>query len=167
VAKGLSDRCDKLKSQKEQLVESLNEREDAISELNKKIGSLNGDIQKVTQKSSARIHALEESLEETKKEIGIAENRHRKEKEQYKKLVEQYKEDSKKDLDKYIDQQALRLDVSSSEIKNRLNESYTFDDVDAICESLRSYSSNMNKLPLFNVSRGSRVRITEQADPLV
>ena len=86
--------------------------------------------------------------------------------EQYKKLVEQYKSDAKKAINKYIDSQAIKLGVSSSEIKNRLNESYTFEDVDAVCESLFDYKSSMNKLP-FNLSKGNRVKITEQLDPIV
>ena len=50
-------------------------------------------------------------------------------------------------VDRYIKSQAVRLGVSVNEIKNRLNESYTFDDIDEVCESLQSYKLNMSKLP--------------------
>ena len=52
------------------------------------------------------------------------------------------------------------LGVSTNEIKNRLNESYTIDDIDKICEELQSYALNISKLP-FSVDRKVRVKVTE------
>ena len=67
-------------------------------------------------------------------------------------LIEKYKNIAKKAVDKYIDKQATILGVSSNEVKNRLPESYTFTDIDNVCESLREYKVNMNSLP-FNTSK--------------
>ena len=53
------------------------------------------------------------------------------------------------------------LGVSSSEIKNRLPQTYTLNDVDRICESLQSYSLNIGKLP-FNL-RNENLKIQVSA----
>ena len=51
------------------------------------------------------------------------------------------------DVDKYIKSQAVRLGVSTSDITSRLSESYTFTDIDKVCEDLQSYSLSMSRLP--------------------
>ena len=58
---------------------------------------------------------------------------------------------------------------NSNEIKNRLSESYTLDEVDEVCEDLQDYSINISKLP-FQVNKpGSmraRLREDRSKDPL-
>ena len=44
------------------------------------------------------------------------------------------------------------LGVRPAEIKNRLPESYTFDDIDAVVEDLREYKLNVSSLP-FSLGR--------------
>ena len=62
-------------------------------------------------------------------------------------LVEKYKKIANKAVDKYIDSQAIKLGVSINEIKNKLPESYSFTDIDTICENLSQYKLNVSKLP--------------------
>jgi len=50
-------------------------------------------------------------------------------------------------VDKYIESKAVSLGISANEIKNRLSETYTFTDIDNICEDLRKYKINLNNLP--------------------
>jgi hypothetical protein len=58
------------------------------------------------------------------------------------------------------------LGVTANEIKNRLSKSYSIDDIDAICEDLRSYQVNINKLP-FKLDNKTRIRVNEsKKDPL-
>ena len=76
-------------------------------------------------------------------------------------LVEQYKKLANNTVNKYIDSKAVMLGVSSSEIKNRLPQTYTLNDVDRICESLQSYSLNIGKLP-FNL-RNENLKIQVSA----
>ena len=52
---------------------------------------------------------------------------------------------------KYIESQAVRLGVKSEEITNRLPKSYSFKDIDLICEDLQEYKFNMSNLP-FNTT---------------
>jgi hypothetical protein len=58
------------------------------------------------------------------------------------------------------------IGVSTDEIKNRLNENYSFKDIDNICENLQSYKLSINKLP-FEVQKSLKMSITESKnDPL-
>ena len=57
------------------------------------------------------------------------------------------------------------LGVSSNEIKNRLPQSYTLNDIDMICENLQSYSVNINKLP-FDL-RTSKVQVQSPKENII
>ena len=56
------------------------------------------------------------------------------------------------------------LGVSTEDIKSKLNESCSFEDIDTICESLQKYSLNMSKLPISLTSKSSKVRVTESKE---
>ena len=115
--------------------------------------------------SSSKIKSLKEELD-----TQIAENNSLKEdydvlnrdlvqtKEQYSKkfekqnqLLEKYKKITKSAVDRYINIQAVNLGVKPIEIKNRLNENFTFTDIDSVCEDLRDYKLNVSMLP-FNTN---------------
>jgi hypothetical protein len=46
------------------------------------------------------------------------------------------------------------------DIKRKLGESYTLDDVDQVCEDLKSYQLNVSRLP-FSVDRKVSVKVNE------
>ena len=85
-----------------------------------------------------------------------------------------------KSVNKYIDTQAIRLGVNTSEIKSRLPESYSFSDIDKICEDLQEYKVSISNLPFTpdrklkenvsvkatNVSRRTLVPMEEDVDDL-
>jgi hypothetical protein len=48
--------------------------------------------------------------------------------------------------------------LSFNDIRNRLPDSYTADDVDKICESMRSYSLNSSRL---NIKANPKIKFTE------
>ena len=86
-----------------------------------------------------------------------------------KKLVEKYKSLAHDAAERYIERRAIALGISKNEILNRLNESYSLDDVDKLCEELSNYSLNISNLPFsFDKPGNMRVRIREDhsKDPL-
>jgi hypothetical protein len=118
---------------------------------NAKVQELTENLDKVTQESKARIEELTSKLDSSKK------------------LTEKYKKLAHSVADRYIESKAVSLGITTNEIKNRLNESYTLDDVDKICESLQDYSLNISKLPFALNKPGSvkmRVREDKSKDPL-
>ena len=54
------------------------------------------------------------------------------------------------------------LGITKNEIKNRLSESYSFDEIDAVCEDLKEYKLNISKLPFrtTNLNENIQMKIT-------
>ena len=59
------------------------------------------------------------------------------------------------------------IGVDSSDIKRRLPESYSFNDVDSVCESLMEYSVTAKSLPFAPELRKAKVTITESQKPAI
>lgn len=137
------------------LKESIERKDNKIKELNEKLN----EVSQENSQLADNVNNLNEQLETAHKD-----NRQIKEKYSVKlnennKLIEKYKKIARSAVDKYIDKQATILGVSSNEIKNRLPESYSFSDIDSICESLREYKVNINSLP-FNTKLNENVNLT-------
>ena len=78
-------------------------------------------------------------------------------------MVESYKKIARQSLDRYIECKATTLGVSTNEIKNKLSENYSFNEIDSVCEELRSYKRNISKLP-FNISNVDINRVALKED---
>lgn len=170
---------------------------EAINSKNKSIKKLNESVKEQAEKIEALTNKLNESVSRLKKQTEhneelITENATLKKdifqlKESYSdkldknnQLIEKYKNIARKSVDKYISNQARRLGISSNEIKNRLPESYSFSDIDSICEDLQEYKVNINNLPFStnnrlredvgirasNVSNRTLVPVEEEVDEL-
>ena len=142
------------------LNESLDSSESKYSKLEENFNAYKKD-------SQSKISSLNESLEELKQDSAIKSKEYSQKLSKANKLVEHYKGVAKAAVDKYIDSKAKMLGVSTSEIKNRLNENYSFSDIDKVCEDLRAYKLNISNLP-FGVSTQSKpkVKITESKEPI-
>ena len=90
---------------------------------------------------------LLEQISTLKKDLALKKTEYSQKLEQSNKLVEKYKKVANKALEQYIELQADRIGVNAKEIQNKLPESYTFQDIDSICEDLQSYKLTLNKLP--------------------
>ena len=133
-------------AKKDLQIKSLNENFDEMkSGYERRIASLNEELQ-----------AVKSASESKGKEDCEALVRERKLKENYKRIATSV-------VNRYIESKATVLGVKGDEIKNRLPESYTIDDIDSICEELQSYELNISKLP-FNVDRKVKVKVRESAN---
>ena len=130
----------KLQANSKSLVES-------VSSSKKKIRELQEQLKVANESSSGKIDSLNEQLSTAKKDLEIKKTEYSKKLGASNKLVEKYKNIAAGAVDRYIQSQALRLGVSQNEILNRLPESYTFDDIDSVCESLQSVNLNLSRLP--------------------
>lgn len=144
-----------------------------VFENNKILNEKYSTEQSQVTRLSHKLSSLTESYENEKKELNenIADLRNTieiKNKEYSQKLqksntlVEKYKKIASKAVDKYIDSQALMLGITKNEIKNRLSESYSFDEIDAVCEDLKEYKLNISKLPFrtTNLNENIQMKIT-------
>ncbi len=155
------------KTSTQNLNESIQTKDTRISELSKQNRKLQESLDSIKKDSESKMSSLTEQIEDMKKNSYIKKNEYESKIKKANNLVEQYKATAKKAVDKYISFRAQTLGVSSNEIKNRLGENYSFNDIDTVCESLQNYQINISKLP-FDVNKGSvRVKVTEsKKDPL-
>ena len=135
-------------------ISSLKESyESNISDLENEISRLNEDIVALKKDSRNELSNVRTKLEERLNNSN--------------KLIEKYKNIAKTAVNRYISLQAVKIGVNPTEIKNRLNESYSFDDIDKVCEDLQSYKVNISKLP-FNIdsNRQTRVQMKESKESI-
>ena len=71
-------------------------------------------------------------------------------------LTERYKSIAKMAVDKYISSKAVMLGVDVEQITSKLNENYSFEDIDRVCESLKSLHFDLDALPFDTINRGTK-----------
>lgn len=134
---------------KESLKEQVSNRDIEISNLNESIEQL---IEAKNSMQNDNMKLLEQ-ISTLKKDLALKKTEYSQKLEQSNKLVEKYKKVANKAVEQYIELQADRIGVNAKEIQNKLPESYTFQDIDSICEDLQSYKLTLNKLP-FSTAKG-------------
>lgn len=148
--------ADNLKGKLTNLNENLKMKETALKDattqrvkLEEQLTSLKGEVSELKSDSAIKHKEYQGKLQSANK------------------LIEGYKKIASNAVNRYIDSQAHILGVSVKDIKSKLNEKYTIEDVDQVCEDLREYRLNLSALP-FSVDSKKRVKITESKEsPLV
>lgn len=130
---------------------SLTERSRALAESvtssRSKVAELTEQLKIANENSSKEITSLTEKLSTAQKDLAQKKTEYAKKLSASNNLVEKYKKIAAGAVNRYIESQSVRLGVSKNEILNRLPDSYTFDDIDSVCESLQSVNLNLSKLP--------------------
>ena len=150
------------------LMESKKEASQASISLNESLSSKSVEVKRLNESLEAeksKSKQLLEQLEQEKVTSQIKAKEYSNKIQKANKLVEQYKIKAQEAVDHYIDSKALMLGISTKDIKAKLDENYTFADIDNICESLQKYSLNMSKLP-FNISSQSKIKVNESVEPI-
>lgn len=123
------------------LTESLNSTKSSYEE---QITALNESFKKQNDEAQIKITELTESVKKTSA------------------IKESYRNLANKAVNKYIDVKADILGLTAKDIKRKLGESYTLEDVDQVCEDLKSYQLNVSRLP-FSIDRKVSVKVNESA----
>ena len=87
--------------------------------------------------------SLKENIEELKKDSSIKYSEYSQKLSKEKAITEKYRKIAKRAVDKYIENRAVALGVKPREIENKLSENYSFDDMDRVCEDLKTYKLNL------------------------
>lgn len=154
----LIESLDEEKKSKNSLIESLNSKDTTILDLNKNINSLKEQL----VKSKKNFERLEENYLKCKNDLSLAkkdllskDSDYEQKNSKDKQLIEQYRLIARRAVDKYIENQASKLGVSSQDIKDKLSENYSFEEIDRVCENLQAYVLNIGKLPFSTSSYSS------------
>jgi hypothetical protein len=129
------------------LTESAHTNETKVKSLTEQLASMQAD-------SETKTKTLQEQLEQAKQRVIERTT-----------LAKRYKAKADAMLEKYIASKASMLGVRSAEITSRLNENYTMDDIDSVCDDLLDKAVNINRLP-FGIDRSqTKVAIKEAVEP--
>ena len=151
LVESLQDKVESEKAINTSLNEAIESKDSTITSLKRTNGNLNESIRTLKREHSKEVEKLTEEISTLRKESEIKNSQYSKKLGQSNKLIESYKGIAKKAIDKYIECKATAIGVTTNEIKNRLSENYSFDEIDEICDQLRGYRKNLSKLP-FNLS---------------
>ena len=153
------------------LTEGVNAKDKDIKSLNESLEAEKTRLNESVENLKKQNAKLNESLQEAKKDSQIIKSEANAKITKCNQLTEKYKSIAKTAVDRYIECKATTLGISSSEIKNRLKENYSFNDIEKVCEDLQRYKLNMRALPFdINAKKQVRVKINESKkiiDPVV
>lgn len=149
---------------------SVAELQEQLTVKDTKIEQLNKQLTESATKDKTDIQRLQESLSATQTESSETIKSLHEEVNKYMKLAsdraaiaKRYKGLLNEAVQKYINFRASMLGVKPTDITNKLNEKYTFADIDAVCEDLLTANTNISRLP---ISSGRvTTRINESAKP--
>jgi len=137
-----------------QLNEQLDQKNCEINNLKKENSNkLNEGIEKGAKQIAQlkeQLKAKDDALYEAEEKLHEQVNSYRKTLNERTEVAKKYKAISEATVTKYISFRAQMLGVKPAEIKNKLNERYTLDDVDKICDEILTEGYTGNKLPFGN-----------------
>lgn len=132
------------------LNESFKAKESEVTSLNENLAKANTQIESLKAEIASKDNSVKELNENLTKATSL--------KEAYKKLANEA-------VNRYISIRANNLGLTEKDIKRKLGESYTLQDIDQVCEDLKSYQLNVSKLP-FNIDRKVGVKVNESRSSL-
>lgn len=141
--KVLEEKLNKTEDSKDKLQESLDKKIKSVKSLTEQLNKMSKD----NQSMESELSELKESYAGLDKDYTQMKEQFDSKFERQNKLLEKYQKITKNSVDRYINLQATNLGVKPSEIKNKLPEKFSFNDVDSICEELRDYKLNVSRLP--------------------
>ena len=158
---------EELNNSRKKLLESVSSKDMSIKALSTKLSQLSEDSKQKIAESDAKCAKLQARLQEQMKDSDAKNAELSRKLNHSNGLVEKYKAIAKNAVEKYISTQAIRLGVKPEEIKSRLREGYTFNDIDTICEEIQDYHISVSKLP-FSLDKKQTVgvSITESKEPI-
>ena len=124
------------------LTESVNEQANKSKVLAEKLATRTSELEKAQT-------ALNEQAEKHQAEIA-----------KYTRVAKNYKAKYLEAAHKYVEMKASMLGVKTSEITSRLNEGWTFDDVDRVCDKMLE-----SVKPSFGLARDAKVKLVESRQP--
>jgi len=164
----LKEELDRVRKTSEERLNSLKE---VAKEMNAKIQSLQEELDATKKAKSTSVSALKESYSKKEEDLNSKLNNLQKDSSQKQKQLQEkleradaevtrYKSIAKKAIEKYIVEKSNALGISADEVKNRLGKSYSFNDINSICESLSANKIALDRLP-FRTSQVSSIKVKE------
>lgn len=159
---------EKLRESLQTKSDQINKKSEDISELQISLKDKEEEIKSKEDSYNKLQESLQVKINDLKDQINQNNINYSKKIKEKTKLCEQYKLVAKKSVDKYISLQAKVCGIDETDIKNRLRENYTFNDIDKLCEDLKAYNLNVSKLPFdLEKLKNSKVKIHESKESIM
>lgn len=177
LKKSLQDSRSTLKEQVETHKEKQTAAKEIVTELTDKIQTLQEELEKVKNSKTTSIKVLKETYQKKESDFNSKFTELQKDSSQKLRQLQEklnkanevatkYQDIAKKAVNKYIVEKTSALNISADDVRNRLGKSYSFNDIDRICESLSASKLAINKLP-FKVAQVSEVKMSESVKPSI
>lgn len=151
IAESYKSRLGEATSTNARIIKESSNKDAEISSLKESLMESQNTLRRLDKEHERTVKDLETTISSLKEEAEIKGRQYAKKLGNANKLVESYKNTTNEAVNRYIQFRATTLGVTANEVKNRLGANFTLDDVDKVCESLRSYKKNLSKLP-FNIT---------------
>ena len=160
LAESYKNKLNEVEGSKSQLNESIETNQKIIKSLQNKIKSLQDDVEKNSSQNRDIVESLQQEVTALKSDSKLKHSQYTKKLTESTQQVDKYKNIAKIAIDKYIECKCTTLGIKPEDVKSRLNESFSFKEIDDVCESLRGYNLNISKLP-FQVSNIKNISMKE------
>lgn len=166
TARSLKEAQNDLASTREEMSGKLNSLEENLSSTRSKLSRVLKESASYKKSAEQEIAQLRGEVAELKNESLAKHKEYQKKLSSANTLLEKYKRITKDTVNRYIDSKASIIGVSGNDIRNRLDEKYSLNDIDRVCEDLRDYKVNISSLP-FNINKNTRVQINESKSDVI
>lgn len=160
LAESYKNKLNEVEGSKSQLNESIETNQEIIKSLQNKIKSLQDNVEKNSLQNRDIVESLQQEVTALKSDSKLKHSQYTKKLAESTQQVDKYKNIAKIAIDKYIECKCTTLGIKPEDVKSRLNESFSFKEIDDVCESLRGYNLNISKLP-FQVSNIKNISMKE------
>lgn len=128
----LASKATKLEQENKNLVEQLNNKSKNYSSLTESVNASERKVKALSEKLMEVQTILDNKENELTEQLSVLKNKYQ----ERTNLAKSYKDKYLQVLEQYISNKASMLGVRPSDITRRLNENYTLEDVDKICNDL-------------------------------
>lgn len=160
LAESYKNKLNEIEGSKSQLNESIETNQKIIKSLQNKIKSLQDNVEKNSSQNRDIVESLQQEVTALKSDSKLKHSQYTKKLAESTQQVNKYKNIAKIAIDKYIECKCTTLGIKPEDVKSRLNESFSFKEIDDVCEGLRGYNLNISKLP-FQVSNIKNISMKE------
>lgn len=165
-------KMDKMSEAHKQALNRARSLNESAKQTGSRIISLEAQLKEAKENSTSRLNILNEQLEtlheqliEKDKDLEMKKTEYSKKLDEALKTVNRFKKIANNAVDRYIQSQAKRLGVSKNEILNRLSESYSFEEIDEVCDTIQQNNVSMSRLPFQRIGLNEKLGVRINARP--
>lgn len=170
VIEQLTEKLNKSTSTTKRLSEQLRTTSTTAKDLDGDISSLKSQLLESKANHDKEKTMLTEQIQKLQKDSESQRLEYSSKLHKANQLTERYKSIASKTVDKYIELRARQIGVQPQEIKHKLQENYSFKDIDEVCEQLQEHNLRVSKLPFYRLQEdfsNKKVKVTESKNSIV